>query len=114
MLHRQWGKVHLLLMGSEQRGRTVHPPTTTSRWRPLTFKSLFGKDEERSSVAVIVNVKHRDHEETEEAGGGVWRWGVGGASLDHLKVVQDGHDVLRHEDEAGVDGHASHRDQQGV
>lgn len=59
---------------------------------------------------MIENVKHPDHEETEEAGGGWWV----GASLDHLKVVQNGHDVLRHEDEAGVDGHASDRDQQGV
>lgn len=35
-------------------------------------------------------------------------------SLDDLKVVQDGHDVLRHEDIAGVNSHASHRDQQGI
>lgn len=35
-------------------------------------------------------------------------------SLDNLKVVQDSHNVLRHEDVAGVDGHAGHRDQQGV
>lgn len=35
-------------------------------------------------------------------------------SLDDLKVMQDSHDVLRHEDVAGVNGHASHRDEQGV
>lgn len=35
-------------------------------------------------------------------------------SLDDLEVVQDGHDVLRHEDVAGVHGHAGHGDQQGV
>lgn len=35
-------------------------------------------------------------------------------SLDHLEVVQDGHDVLRHEDVAGVDGHAGHGDEQRV
>lgn len=35
-------------------------------------------------------------------------------SLDDLKVVQDGHDVLRHEDVSGVDGHAGDRHQQGV
>lgn len=29
-------------------------------------------------------------------------------SLDDLKVMQDGHDVLRHEDVAGVDGHGCH------
>lgn len=29
-------------------------------------------------------------------------------SLHDFKVVQDGHDVLRHEDVAGVDGHAGH------
>lgn len=29
-------------------------------------------------------------------------------SLDDLEVVQDGHDVLRHEDVAGVNGHAGH------
>lgn len=33
-------------------------------------------------------------------------------SLDDLEVVQDGHDVLRHEDVAGVNGHGGHRDQQ--
>lgn len=38
----------------------------------------------------------------------------GGGSLDHLKVVKNGHDVLRHEDVAGVDGHAGEGDQQGV
>lgn len=50
-----------------------------------------------------------------------WTWstrttvsqGVGG-SLDHLKVMQNGHDVLRHEDVAGINGHAGDRDQQGV
>lgn len=36
------------------------------------------------------------------------------ASLYHLKVVQDGHDVLRHEDVSRVDGHAQHGDQQGI
>lgn len=35
-------------------------------------------------------------------------------SLDDFKVVQDGHDVLWHEHIAGVYGHTSHRDQQGV
>lgn len=35
-------------------------------------------------------------------------------SLDDLEVVQDGHDVLRHEDVTGVNSHAGHRDQQGV
>lgn len=29
-------------------------------------------------------------------------------SLDNLEVVQDGHDVLRHEDIAGVNSHAGH------
>lgn len=32
-------------------------------------------------------------------------------SLDDLEVVQDSHDVLRHEDVAGVNGHAGHGDQ---
>lgn len=32
-------------------------------------------------------------------------------SLDDLEVVQDSHDVLRHEDIAGVNGHAGHGDQ---
>lgn len=36
------------------------------------------------------------------------------ASLDDLEVVQDGHDVLRHEDVAGVHSHGSHRDEQRV
>lgn len=36
------------------------------------------------------------------------------ASLDDLEVVQDGHDVLRHEDVARVDGHAGHGDEQRV
>lgn len=40
------------------------------------------------------------------------RFGVSVPSLDQLEVVQDGHDVLRHEDVAGVDGHGSHRDEQ--
>lgn len=42
--------------------------------------------------------------------------GTGGrsGSLDHLEVVQDGHDVLRHEDVAGVDGHGGHGDEEGV
>lgn len=55
----------------------------------------------------------REPEGRVEGGGGC---GGGGAatSLDHLKVVQNGHDVLRHEDVAGVNGHASDRDQQGV
>lgn len=84
---------------------------------------LFGKDEERSSVVALVNLKNPNHEQTDEAGGGGQRargrgggCGGGGAatSLDHLKVVQNGHDVLRHEDVAGVNGHASDRDQQGV
>lgn len=35
-------------------------------------------------------------------------------SLNDLKVVQDRHDVLRHEDVAGVNRHAGHRDKQGV
>lgn len=35
-------------------------------------------------------------------------------SLNNLKVVQDGHDVLRHEHVAGVYGHTGHRDEQGV
>lgn len=35
-------------------------------------------------------------------------------SLDNLEVVKDSHDVLRHENVAGVDGHASHGDQQRV
>lgn len=51
-------------------------------------------------------------------GTGCWdgprRVGVTVTSLDQLKVVQDGHDVLRHEDVAGVDGHGSHRDEQRV
>lgn len=29
-------------------------------------------------------------------------------SLDNLEVVQDGHDVLRHEDIAGINSHAGH------
>lgn len=36
------------------------------------------------------------------------------ASLDDLEVVQDGHDVLRHEDVAGVHSHGGHRDEQRV
>lgn len=50
------------------------------------------------------------------AGGADSRRGPGGrcVSLDHLEVVQDGHDVLRHEDVAGVDGHAGHGDEQRV
>lgn len=46
---------------------------------------------------------------------GTCRW-MGGVivSLDDLKVMQDSHDVLRHEDVAGVNGHAGHRDEQGV
>lgn len=35
-------------------------------------------------------------------------------SLNNLKVVQDGHDVLRHEDVAGVNRHAGHGDEEGV
>lgn len=59
-----------------------------------------------------------DHQQTEVGGGARGKGGGGGggaaASLDHLKVVQNGHDVLRHEDVAGVHGHGGHRDQQGV
>lgn len=29
-------------------------------------------------------------------------------SLDNLEVVQDGHDVLRHKDIAGINSHAGH------
>lgn len=46
--------------------------------------------------------------------GGPRRVGVSVPSLDQLEVVQDGHDVLRHEDVAGVDGHGGHRDEQRV
>lgn len=42
-----------------------------------------------------------------------WMGGVF-VSLDNLEVVQDRHDVLRHEDVAGVNSHAGHGDQQGV
>lgn len=51
-----------------------------------------------------------------QAGGADSQRGPGGrsVSLDHLEVVQDGHDVLRHEDIAGVDGHAGHGDEQRV
>lgn len=54
--------------------------------------------------------------EDQQAGGADSQRGPGGrsVSLDHLEVVQDGHDVLRHEDVAGVDGHAGHGDEQGV
>lgn len=35
-------------------------------------------------------------------------------SLDDLEVVEDGHDVLRHEDVPGVNGHPNDEDQEGV
>lgn len=58
--------------------------------------------------------KHQDHSQTDEAGGGGGGGGQPQTSLDHLEVVQNGHDVLRHEDVAGVNGHAGDRDEQGV
>lgn len=68
---------------------------------------------------------HAAHMDLQQAGGGSgrggahsqgwgWGWGWAHGSLDHLEVVQDGHDVLRHEDVAGVDGHGGHGDQEGV
>lgn len=47
-------------------------------------------------------------------GTGSERDGWASGSLDHLEVVQDGHDVLRHEDVAGVDRHGGHGDEEGV
>lgn len=68
----------------------------------------FGKKQREKFCRSDLNLKHQDHSQTDEAGGQPQ------TSLDHLKVVQNGHDVLRHEDVAGVNDHAGDRDQQGV
>lgn len=91
---------------------TVPPDNTTSCWWPLTFKILLAleKGRERSSVAAIWTWSTRTTVRRMRRGAG----GQPQTSLDHLKVVQNGHYVLRHEDVAGVNGHAGDRDQQGV
>lgn len=70
----------------------------------------FGKRQREKFCRSDLNLKHQDH----SRGGGGGDDSEPETSLDHLKVVQNGHDVLRHEDVAGVNGHAGDRDQQGV
>lgn len=90
------------------------------RHLPLATSDLQGSVWKIRGENLCLCLKHPDHEQADEAGRGGQRargrrgvWGAA-ASLDHLKVVQNGHDVLRHEDVASVNGHASDRDQQGV
>lgn len=84
----------------------------------LWYWISFGK-EERSSASTWSGTipTSRPGDGAQAARWGRWTDGqMGGVtvSLDNLEVVQDGHDVLRHEDVAGVNSHAGHRDQQGV
>lgn len=101
-------------------------------WRLETLLFQFWWEQDRKSTSVSIgscftearrrqSVMRTTPQTREERGGkfnassskGGRRRG-GAASLHHLKVVQDGHDVLRHEDISRVDGHAEDWDQQGI
>ncbi len=114
----------------QSQGITSSNMTSSTTFRAFTFhiESALGKKEERSSASTYLEIptsSPADGRQTGRQAGGwtdrkpetdgtcVWMGRVI-VSLDDLEVVQDGHDVLRHEDVAGVNGHAGHRDQQGV
>lgn len=101
-----------------------------SELRPLTLNELWkkgggggGGGGEKFGLDMVGNDPHlkprrrlvdgRTGSQRQTGPVGGWM-GVRVVSLDDLEVVQDGHDVLRHEDVAGVNGHASYGDQQGV
>lgn len=109
------------------------PPVRPCLWwrlETLLFQLWWEQDRKSTSVSIgscFTEARRRQSvmrttPQTREERGGKFnasssKWGRrrgGAASLHHLKVVQDGHDVLRHEDVSRVDGHAEDGDQQGI
>lgn len=91
-------------------GETVRPTMPPQIW-PGILNELWKR---RWDDPHLEPRRDRQAEDRQEARDGRGAAGVGVVSLDDLEVVQDRHDVLRHEEVAGVHGHAGHRDEQRV